>query len=115
DALQDYARFAHYELAFRRRLGYPPFQPLIRLLYADVDLTRARHEAEGYARRLGQARASAGYDDVQVLGPTPGYFRRLRGRYRWQVILKGDGGHRLLEQHPPSRAWIVDPDPIQVL
>jgi primosomal protein N' (replication factor Y) len=114
-ARQDYEQFAHHELAFRRRLGYPPFEPLIRLLYADVDVRRARAEAEGYARQLTAARVAEGASGVKVLGPTPGYFRRVRGRYRWQVLLRGPGAHALLQRHPPPRAWVVDVDPLHVL
>ncbi|MSQ10662.1 MAG: primosomal protein N' [Dehalococcoidia bacterium] len=114
-AHQDYARFAHAEMAFRKRHSYPPFQPLIRLLYSDTDPEHAQRMAEDYARQLSQARAQHGLHDAAVLGPTPGFYRRARGRYRWQILLKGEGCRRLIDETPPPRGWVIDVDPLQVL
>ena len=114
-ARQDYQLFAHQELAFRHRHGYPPFQPLIRLLYADVQTQRAQREATAYAQALTQERARAGLAGVTVLGPVSSYFRRVRGRFRWQVLLKGTEGRVLLHRRPPPRGWMVEVDPLHVL
>ncbi len=114
-AQQDYGAFLRSELAYRRRHGYPPAQPLIRLLYSDTAAARAQGEAGRYARALSTERARQGSADVQVMGPLPAYFRRVRGRYRWQVLLKGDGGRDLLDRCPPPRGWIVDVDPAHIL
>jgi primosomal protein N' (replication factor Y) len=114
-AHQDYERFAHSELAFRKRHGYPPFQPLIRLVYADTDAASAQRLATSYARQLSQERSRRGLPDAAVLGPTPAFYRRARGRYRWQVLLKGEGSRLLLEALPPPRGWVVDVDPQHVL
>ena len=56
-----------------------------------------------------------GLAEVTVTGALPSYFRKVRGRFRWQVLLKGKGGHQLLERCPPPRGWIVDVDPLHVL
>ena len=114
-ARQDCELFSHHELAFRHRHGYPPFQPLIRLLYPDVNNQRAQQEATTYARLLSNERAQVGLAEVTVTGALPSYFRKVRGRFRWQVLLKGKGGHQLLERCPPPRGWIVDVDPLHVL
>ncbi len=114
-ARQDYELFAHQELAFRQRHGYPPFRPIVRLLYADPIADRAQASAVEYARTLVQGRARAGLTDADVNGPVPAFFRRVRGQYRWQVLLKGKEGRTLLDRFPPPRGWIVDIDPAQVL
>ncbi len=114
-AAQDYERFAHAELAFRKRHGYPPFLPLFRLLYADPDPERAQREATVYARQLSQLRARLGLPDSAVVGPVPAFYRRARGRYRWQIMLKGEGSRQLLAEAPPPRGWVIDVDPQHVL
>lgn len=114
-ARQDYELFAHRELAFRRRHGYPPFRPLVRLLYAEPNAGRAQRAAATYARLLSQGRARAGLADAEVLGPVPAFFRRVRGQYRWQVLLKGYEAPQLLQRYPPPRGWVIDVDPAQVL
>ena len=114
-ARQDYEIFAHRELAFRRRHGYPPFRLMVRLLYSEPNAGRAQRAAASYARALNQARAEAGLTDAEVLGPVPAFFRRVRGQYRWQVLLKGYDSSELLVRFPPPRGWIIDVDPAQVL
>jgi primosomal protein N' (replication factor Y) (superfamily II helicase) len=40
---------------------------------------------------------------------------RVRGRWRWNVILRGDEPSSLLREMPLPRGWTVDVDPISVL
>ncbi|MGH7893846.1 MAG: replication restart helicase PriA [Candidatus Binatia bacterium] len=84
----DYRTFIAEELARRRVLGYPPFS---RLVLVRLDGT-ADALVEGAARTLGerlraQARA-LGLGDDTVLGPAPPPVERVRGRYRWQLLLR---------------------------
>ncbi|MEW6048445.1 MAG: primosomal protein N', partial [Bacillota bacterium] len=112
------------ELAFRRRLHYPPFGELVRLVAQDPDEDRARLAAVEAARQLEEAgRRRPG---VKVLGPAPAPIARLRDRFRWQVVVRGpapeartltqellDGGSLSGRSRPES--LIVDPDPVSVL
>jgi len=79
----DFRRFAEIELAARRELGYPPFARLVKI----------RCEGEGAQDTEQVARHAAdalhGTTGVQVLGPTPAPIERLRGRFRWQLLLRG--------------------------
>ena len=61
------------------------------------------------------AEAQHGLPDSAVLGPTPAFYRRARGRFRWQIILKGEGSRILLREAPLPRGWVVDVDPLHVL
>jgi len=73
-----------------------------------------------------RARTLAGERDITVLGPAPQALSRLRGRYRWHVLLKGAAGAPLREiaaallaeserpGHGKTRV-IADVDPIDVL
>jgi primosomal protein N' (replication factor Y) (superfamily II helicase) len=82
---QDYARFMRRELELRRELDYPPFARLamVRIEGADARATSAL--AATVARLLTKC---APGDQIRVLGPAPAPIERIKGRYRWQVMLK---------------------------
>jgi primosomal protein N' (replication factor Y) len=85
----DVRGFLERESADRREAGYPPFR---RLALVRVDALDAAL-AESTARWLAEvAQSSAGVRDgkVEVLGPTPAPLARLRGRYRFRVLLRAD-------------------------
>jgi primosomal protein N' (replication factor Y) (superfamily II helicase) len=87
----DYERFYSEELAHRSALGYPPLGHLALVRVDAPDEQPAREAAESLARGAreqdGQAHA------CEVLGPAPAPISRLRGRHRFQILLKhGDEG-----------------------
>ncbi|MFQ6100365.1 MAG: primosomal protein N' [Anaerolineae bacterium] len=114
-AAHDYAGFAVRELAFRREQGYPPYRRLAKLLYEDANPSRAQAEAEALAKVLRDALARRGPPATDLIGPAPPFFARLRGRYRWQVLLRHSDPAEFLRavQIPPG--WHIDVDPISVL
>ena len=107
----DYAGFLARELAFRRQHGYPPYGRLVRLTYADDDPGRARQQAVELAGRLqGEARRQ-GLGGLSVIGPAPCPLEKLRGQWRWQIILRGADPLPFLSATPIPRGWRVDVDP----
>ncbi len=114
-AAHDYAGFAVRELAFRREQGYPPYRRLAKLLYEDASPSRAQAEAEALAELLRDALTRRGIPATDLIGPAPPFFARLRGRYRWQVLLRHSDPAEFLRslQIPPG--WRVDVDPVSVL
>jgi len=42
---------------------------------------------------------------VTLLGPAPQALARLRGRYRWHLLLKGSSGHAVREIAALGLAW----------
>jgi primosomal protein N' (replication factor Y) len=54
-------------------------------------------------------------DTIEVLGPAPSFTHKLRGRYRWQVLLRGDPLAPLLHGLRLPPGWAVDVDPVSVL
>ncbi len=81
----DVARFAAEELAIRRAAGVPPYAGMALLWASSTEPARAQALAQG-AARLCREVAPAG---VSVLGPAEGPIRKLAGRYRWMILLKG--------------------------
>jgi len=111
----DYAAFYSQEIAFRRQAGYPPFSRLIRMIYLHHDAARCQAEAERMARVLLDKMQRLGLSNVGLIGPAPAFLERLRGQYRWQIIVRGWEPHQLLEDLPLPLGWRVDVDPVSLL
>ena len=117
-AKHDYAAFYQQEQAFRHRLGYPPFGRLARLLYSDPDNSRAKREADQLAQQLSGRIAAKPACHTSLLGPAPAFLSRLRGRWRWQIILCATDItelHRLLSPVVLPPGWRLDIDPTSLL
>jgi primosomal protein N' (replication factor Y) len=123
DAAAAERAFRTRELDERRDAGYPPFTRLVTLLVDGPDEAQVEAAATALAER---ARELAGERDITVLGPAPQALSRLRGRYRWHVLLKAASGTPLREiaatllaesEQPGHRQarLIADVDPIEVL
>jgi primosomal protein N' (replication factor Y) len=108
--------FYEAELDVRRRFGSPPFGRLVKLTVGLPDAIAAEHEAAAMADRLVAACAepSHAHLHISVLGPAPAYIARRAGRWRWNVVLRGDKPLELLGT-PPGAPWSVDVDPESLL
>jgi primosomal protein N' (replication factor Y) len=103
------------ELESRRRLGYPPFGEVVRLLYAHTSDEYAQREAFRLRRSLDTQKIALDRPNIDIVGPAPAFVGRLRGRFRWQVLLRGDGPGALLEGIHLPQGWTVDVDPVSLL
>ncbi len=117
----DATAFYDAELDVRRRFGSPPFGRLVKLTVGLPDALAAEQEASAMADRLRAAAAASGTGStesgaarVDVLGPAPAYVARRAGRWRWNVVLRGDRPLRLLDP-PPGAPWSIDVDPDSLL
>lgn len=114
-ACYDYEGFAQAELAFRHEHRYPPYTQLVRLEYADSSAERARGETDRLAQMLNERIALLGMYGVDVIGPTPPYFARARGKWRWQLLVRGQDPLRLLRDLRLPLGWRIDVDPVSLL
>ncbi len=115
-ARHDYAAFYAEEIDFRRQHRYPPFTRLVRYLYRDTDEARCAAEAETLTRALARhLRAHGDGSGADLLGPTPAFAARVRGKYQWQVVLRADDLDPLLDGLPQPPGWSVDVDPQSLL
>ncbi len=111
----DYDGFYEKELAFRREHGYPPFAKLAKLVYVHSSQKRCQEEAERLHRILDNKIARLGLASVDLIGPAPCFFGRLRGKYRWQIVVRASDPQALLHNVVFPRGWRVDIDPVSTL
>ncbi len=86
----DYASFFQRERELREQLGYPPFSYLacLRLQGNNSEITAnmTQRVARG-ARGVLEKWPKRG-KEIQVLGPAEAPLAKLRGKYRWQILIK---------------------------
>ncbi|MFQ5931057.1 MAG: primosomal protein N' [Nitrospiraceae bacterium] len=110
--------FYDQELAFRKALGYPPYTHLISLHISGKNAQRVKEASQWWADslrhavsrrsigeagwptrqdndqpqpRASEARLSPSSDrtgDIMILGPIPSPVAKIRGRHRWQLLVK---------------------------
>jgi len=111
-ATNDYEGFYAAELPSRKAFTFPPFAELAVLTRTDSDDARAAAVAREAAEELASGLLRDGIEGIRVMGPSPAFIHRLRGEYRWQVTLKGDGLERARHLAPRGRGWSYDVDPV---
>ena len=119
----DYEAFFAEEIEERRAAGYPPFTKLCLIRLdgpSESRVIKRSMELKTIAGRI----IKRGYEGkVRVLGPTEALIGRLKGRYRWQFLIKGEDARSLhgfvselkgaTEQgRPGAVAVTMDMDPI---
>ncbi len=110
--------FMQREIERRQQLGYPPARRLL--------LVRAQHERQEVAAEAAR-RAAAAFrrldpEQLSVLGPSPSPLERLRGVYRFQLLVKSRSIARLLQTARQVREQVqtqarlnFDVDPFDML
>ncbi len=81
-----YLGFAEHELLKRQELNYPPFGKLLRIVISDADLSIAKNASETIAAVL--MKESHRFNNPVCLGPAACPIERLRGLYRFHILLK---------------------------
>lgn len=97
-AEQNYEAFFEEELSNREGLFYPPFSRLALIRFegnkeADVEAVakKAKRVAGSLLENGFKKLVPEGFNrgSVAVFGPAPAFFSKLKGKYRWQMLLKG--------------------------
>jgi len=93
----DYLGFYQQEIAFRKEMDYPPFCRLTLLLMSHPEEGRIIDRAALLAKEMEKhlPPSKKGEREVTLLGPAPAPLTRLRGEYRYQILLKGKDQRRI--------------------
>ncbi|MFH1798918.1 MAG: primosomal protein N' [Candidatus Omnitrophota bacterium] len=82
-AKHDYNGFYYEEIKSRRQLGFPPFVGLVKITLRSKKEENVTSNAEKLAERL-----RLKIPGINMLGPAPASMSKLRGFYRWNVLIK---------------------------
>jgi len=110
---QDYESFYKNALNERKRATFPPFTYLLKLTCTYKTESAAIKNAKELAEMLRQKANK----DVSILGPTPAFYERLHGTYRWQLTIKSPRRQHLLDivKMLPKKSWQFELDPTSLL
>ena len=88
---QDFLAFYQQEAQYRKELGYPPFTRLINLRMEGNSPTRILHLAKAMEQLIAGIlpKEKKFQGQIEVLGPTMAPLARLKGKNRYQILLKG--------------------------
>ena len=119
-ARQDYQAFYDVEVQLRREHHNPPFTRMARFLFQHTNPGYAEREAYRWGITLRERLQSQGLGEVEVVGPAPAFPARVRGRYRWQVLLRIPPTPAvemipLLFSLTLPTGWTVDVDPVTLV
>jgi primosomal protein N' (replication factor Y) (superfamily II helicase) len=119
----DFEGFYDKEIAFREEVGYPPFAHLAALTISSITAPQAESAAQDAACVLRRIKGDCKLR-VEILGPVTAPLGKVRGRFRWQILLKGRERselHKLLfhfragYNHPSTVRMVIDVDPVEML
>lgn len=123
---QDYKTFALGEMMEREVLGYPPTRRLVQLRFVSNHEDRLREFFTSWQGFLEGLRSRTPAEKAQVLGPVEMPLAKVRGKYRWHILIKIRRGLRARDlvdylrsdferQAPRGIELQVDVDPVSLL
>jgi primosomal protein N' (replication factor Y) len=118
----DYQGFFDQEIERRRALSYPPF---IKLGLLRLSFPTTSHDGPDILKRVSERLRIEGRErGLRVLGPTPAPLSQLRGRLRYNCLIKAKDWQQIRSIYTAARTEIparaslrmsLDLDPIQML
>jgi len=79
----DYEKFYKQEIEIRKELNYPPFCSLINIVVSGTDEPKVIKNTDELAQFLRNQK------DIEILGPVSAAISKVRGKFRWNILLKG--------------------------
>lgn len=122
---QNYENFYQTEIQTREEFDYPPFAQVIRIILSSENNFRAEKSAQEIALRLNTVIDKQGISErLIVLGPTSCVIEKIKGMYRFQILIKNkleEKGHMFISKFlnqitlPKDIKLTIDVDPIDIL
>ncbi len=119
----DYHQFAKKEMYLRKKLSLPPFSRLTRIIIQHTRMTAAQNIARQLAQQFQEYAEK--YKDISVIGPNPAVITRLRGKYRFQILIRCPSASVMMDFFTKLRnsseinlfrkEVIIDVDPVDLL
>ena len=116
----DFEGYWQQEVDFRSKCGFPPFVHLVLITVRCAHQERGRFSTETLARRLRENLP----EGANLGDPVPAPLEKLKGQYRYQLLLRGRSAFKLSRhvravlakmQLPTDVIVAVDVDPFQLM
>lgn len=114
----DYAKFYREEIKGRKELSFPPFTHIIKLTLRSRNDKKASEGSENLKKFLMTI-----LKEEDMLGPAPSPVAKVRGYFRWNILLKGKNRSLLCARlgkalghyrKPAGTILTVDVDPVSL-
>lgn len=86
---QDYDAFTAKELRVRKILRFPPYSKLISIVFSSIEEELTHTLAQRFANIAKGLAYRKGLKGLTILGPAPSPIAKLRNRYRWRLLIRG--------------------------
>lgn len=120
----DFAKFSEEELKRRHQLAWPPTSRMVALRIEGESADLVTRVSKQLSRVASQHLPPAS-QGMRILGPAPAPITRIKGKTRWQLVLKApshavmsrtiDALEKAIEEVPNSVRVIIDVDPAAML
>ncbi len=85
----DYKAFYNNEITFRKSGGYPPFKRIVNIRFESNDREKAEKHADKTGTIARKISSMPRFKDViEILGPAPSPWEKIRSKYRFQMFVK---------------------------
>ena len=102
------------ELAYRKHVNYPPFQRMVKLIWTHSNPVKCEQIARNESNTI-MGILKNDYPQARIIGPTPAFFMRIRGMFRWQAVIVAPQMRNILDHIAHTHHAIVDVDPVSLL
>jgi primosomal protein N' (replication factor Y) (superfamily II helicase) len=108
---KDWNKFYAAELEERRKYRFPPYKHVLKITCSRKTISGAIKASDKLVSKL-----RAEHHEAEINDPSPSFYERSSGEYRWQILVKSGRRSILSEivQNLPS-GWIGDLDPSDLL
>ena len=108
---QNWDEFYQQQIDERKAYGFPPFYHTLKLSCVRSTASSAQATAQKLVDILRQAGLR-----IEIVGPTPSFYEKVGGKYRWQLVIKAKQRGELLKVLPLLPAnWTHNLDPLNLL
>jgi primosomal protein N' (replication factor Y) len=121
---QDFPGFVAEEMEHRKKLYYPPFYRLARIVFQCPDLDVLRQEVRNMEEAKQSLLKSFKVPELLLLGPSPAPFSKISNYFRYHLIFKGVNTQTIgkaltlfheLYKCPNAVSYYADVDPVSLM